>query len=164
MRIAFDDEEFVLIVEDHTEDGASHVEPFEETPVAVEDLDSATRKDAPAGASAGGAAGGSGTAGVEGAVETDGDGAGGEGRIRKNSSAPRPKTSKSRTVHLPMRPAAAALIVEVPCTRSGTITDWPQNRHCTTVPASRLYSSGPLHEGQLNVSIIVSLAGIDKLA
>ena len=39
MRIAFDDEEFVLIVEDHAEDGAPDLKPFEETPVAVEDLD-----------------------------------------------------------------------------------------------------------------------------
>ena len=39
MRIAFDDEEFVLVVEDHAEDGAPHVELFQEAPVAVEDLD-----------------------------------------------------------------------------------------------------------------------------
>ena len=88
--------------------------------------ESTTRKDALEGASAGGVAGGSGTTGVEGAGETVGDSAGGEGRSTNNSTTPRPTTSKSRTVHLPARPAAA-LPAEAPCTRSGTITDWPQN-------------------------------------
>ena len=66
------------------------------------------------------------------------------------------------TIHRGLRPAVVgAGFVAVCWTCSGTITDWPQNRHVTTLPASRLYSSGPLQAGQLNVFNIINLALID---